>query len=323
MAMATFDDMVRFVKTAYLAKDQIVACLEGPAGIGKTAAVNQAAKELADKGMATGRVVTIIASQILPNEVSGITMPVIDNKSMEIFDHYRLASLQDGDILFFDELLEADQLVLSACLTLIESRQMMSGRKLPDIQIVAATNATIKPNMLKESIRQRFVWRKFDIIRNDCAKYIMRTYGLNVNSIVYKIEETSNEYNILTPRSLTKMAHWISQAEDDEEAETIAYQINRVWQNGLGNSLLKAWKDARLDPREQLRRALVTSVDEAFIGVHPPTEILSKLDVDNFNDTSITELMEMLKSLDEWRAIEQRLNEIELVEASVDSEVNF
>lgn len=140
--MSVFNDMVDFIKSAYPARKYIVPCLEGPAGIGKTAACKQAALELN-----AGKVVTIIASQILPNEVSGITMPVVESKAMEIFDHFRLSSLEDGDILFFDELLEADQLVLSACLTLIESRELMSGRKLPDVMIVAATNPTISSRL--------------------------------------------------------------------------------------------------------------------------------------------------------------------------------
>lgn len=111
--MPVFDNMLHFVKSAWPARSFIVPCLEGPPGIGKTAAIKQAAEELKEQG-ATGKVVTIIASQILPNEVSGITMPVPEEKAMEIFDHYRLSSLRDGDILFFDELLEADQMVLSA-----------------------------------------------------------------------------------------------------------------------------------------------------------------------------------------------------------------
>ena len=97
--MSTFDNMVGFIKSAWPARKYIVPCLEGPAGIGKTAAVKQAASELG-----AGKVVTIIASQILPNEVSGITMPVVETKAMEIFDHFRLSSLEDNDVLFFDEL---------------------------------------------------------------------------------------------------------------------------------------------------------------------------------------------------------------------------
>lgn len=322
--MSTFDDMVGFVKSGNLAKDQIVCCLEGPAGIGKTAAINQAAHELEEEGKATGKVITIIASQILPNEVSGITMPVTENKSMEIFDHYRLASLQDGDILFFDELLEADQLVLSACLTLIESRQMMSGKALPNIQIVAATNATIKPNMLKESIRQRFVWRKFNIDIKGCAQYIERTYGLKVDKLAEQIKTTGEEYNILTPRSLTKMAYWMSRAEDEPEAKEIANQIDNVWNNMLGQELFKAWSEMHYDPKEQMRKALCDIVSDIPVGNWVNQDTVRKLfDPAQFDNSTVVDLMKVLQSLDEWPEIEKSLSEIEVVEANVETEVSF
>lgn len=171
-----FQDMVDYLDSCWCARNQIVPCLVGPVGIGKTAAVNQHAKNVG-----ANKVVTIIASQILPNEVSGITMPDSETKAMEIYDHFRLSNMQDGDILFFDELLEADQMVLKACLTLIESRELMSGNKLPDIQIVAATNPSIAPDMLKENIRQRFLFRKFDIDETDTFEYIKKETGLDLS----------------------------------------------------------------------------------------------------------------------------------------------
>ena len=327
--MSVFDDMVKFVKTANIAKDQIVCCMEGPAGIGKTAAVNQAARELAEEGKATGKVITIIASQILPNEVSGITMPVQESKSMEIFDHYRLASLEDGDILFFDELLEADQLVLSACLTLIESRQMMSGKQLPDIQIVAATNATIQPNMLKESIRQRFVWRRFDLDVYDCKQYIKKMYDLDITYELAKLVTCiGNEYNILTPRSLTKMAYWMSLANTKQEAMKISQEIDNVWKMGVGSELLKSWIARESKPEIQFREALRTTMldngisktllDNAEDGLGDVV-----FDNDTFAETSMTELIQVLSKLPEWDKIQEELSRMELQEDEVDNEVKF
>lgn len=318
--MSEFDNMVTFVKVANKAKGFIVACMYGAAGIGKTAAVNQAAAELASEGKATGKVVTIIASQILPNEVSGITMPVHETKAMEIYDHYRLSSLKDGDILFFDELLEADQLVLSACLTLIESRAMMSGKKLPDIQVVAATNATIKPNMLKENIRQRFVWRKFSIDKVGTAEYIKKAYGLDVTRLVDKIVETGDEYNILTPRSLTKMAGWICCAKDEAEANEIAGQINLVWCSSLGKELLEAWIEMHYKPAEQVRCAIADTIRFTSLSDDLKARVFDK---ELFDNTSIIELMETLKQLEEWPEIERKLSSIEIVEANITSDVSF
>lgn len=327
--MSTFDDMVSFIKSAWPARKYIVPCLEGPAGIGKTAAVKQAALELKEQGLATGKVVTIIASQILPNEVSGITMPVVESKAMEIFDHFRLSSLKDGDILFFDELLEADQLVLSACLTLIESRELMSGRKLPDIMIVAATNPTIKPNMLKENIRQRFVWRKFELDTIGCQQYIIKTCGFDPGvEIVRMLVSTGEEYNILTPRSLTKMCQWISEAKDEDEARFIANNINACWNSTIGTSLAKAFLKKFNSPMSQVRRSIRIALNESNVtyrDLDDITEGMGSLMYDDevFEQTSMTELMEVLQKLPEWNDIHERLSSMTISDNTDDDKVCF
>lgn len=315
----SFNDMVSFIKTSYPGRKYLVPCLVGPAGIGKTAAVKAAASELG-----AGKVVTIIASQILPNEVSGITMPVVETKAMEIFDHYRLSSLEDGDVLFFDELLEADQLVLSACLTLIESRELMSGRKLPDCMIVAATNPSIKPNMLKENIRQRFVWRSFALDPEDCRAYIKAECGFDVGAdITNRLVATGDEYNILTPRSLTKMAQWISSTEDEDEVKKIADMIDIVWCNQLGTKLRHKYMDTINTAQAQVRRAIRASIAEAGVTNDELGE-LHPIMYDNefFDDTSMEEIVELLSSLPEWAAISARLSSVEMREEESDK-INF
>lgn len=154
--MDEFDKMLELLDISWFLRDQIVPCLVGPPGIGKTAAVVQHSKT-----HGSGRIVKIVASRCVPSETVGMTMPDHDNRSMVIYNSMQLSSLKDGDILFFDELLEADQFVLSTLLTLIESREMADGTKLPDIQIVAATNDTISPEQLKGNIRQRFMFQRF------------------------------------------------------------------------------------------------------------------------------------------------------------------
>jgi MoxR-like ATPase len=309
--------MKDFVKSAWPARGFIVPCLEGPAGIGKTAAVKAAALELKQSG-ATGKVVTIIASQVLPNEVSGITMPVPEREAMEIFDHYRLSSLKDGDILFFDELLEADQLVLSACLTLIESRELMSGHKLPDILIVAATNPTIKPNMLKENIRQRFLWRKFGLDPEGTRQYIKRICGFDIgNSISRRINESGDEYNILTPRSLTKMAQWIASAEDADQAKAIASNINAAWNSTLGSELVQAYLDHRNDPEAQVRQAIRTAIGDCGVRAEDLENIALDMGAIMYDDmafeqTDMAELMDVLRQLPEWDRIAESLSSMTL-----------
>lgn len=321
--MSVFNDMVDFIKSAYPARKYIVPCLEGPAGIGKTAACKQAASELN-----AGKVVTIIASQILPNEVSGITMPVVESKAMEIFDHFRLSSLEDGDILFFDELLEADQLVLSACLTLIESRELMSGRKLPDVMIVAATNPTIKPNMLKENIRQRFVWRKFGLDRQGCREYIQKTCGFDPGDLIESLRETGKEYNILTPRSLTKMAQWMSEAQDEKEANLIACHINACWNSTLGNKLRDAFLNKFNNPVAQVRRAIRFALNENDVTRKDLNDIEPGMDAIMYDDevfeqTSMAELMEVLQKLPNWDQVEKQLSTMAMTDTDEGNVINF
>ena len=311
--MSVFDNMLHFVKSAWPARSFIVPCLEGPPGIGKTAAIKQAAEELREQG-ATGKVVTIIASQILPNEVSGITMPVPEEKAMEIFDHYRLSSLRDGDILFFDELLEADQMVLSACLTLIESRQLMSGNELPDIMIVAATNPSIKAQMLKVNIRQRFMWQSFRVDKTGTAEYIKRTYGFDVRRLTSYIVEDGPNYNVLTPRSFTKLVAWIDSAADDAQAKQIACEINGCWDSEIGTELYNLWRDKYCGAETQLRKA-VTMALSMYADIDEVNKLHDHASIEEFIDeASITELMEMLQSLDGWEQIEEYLSSVTVEE---------
>lgn len=286
-----FERMVEFLDQAWVLKNQIVPCLIGPVGIGKTAAVLKHADNVGAK-----HVVTIIASQILPSEVSGITMPDKDTKSMEIYDHYRLSSLEDGDILFFDELLEADQSVLSACLTLIESRQMMSGRKLPDIQIVAATNPTVDPSLLRENIRQRFMFMRFRIDQMGTQDYIRKRTGLYLSrSILGMLRETDSSYNILSPRSLTKLCEWMAAVEDPDQLAPI---INNMWGNNLGSQLATLAKESRgKSPRQELAEK-----------IH---ELKPDLDFD-FEECTMQELMALLRQEPDWLSVMEELSSTEL-----------
>lgn len=327
--------MVDYLDSAYPARDQIVPCLIGPVGIGKTAAIKQHAKNVG-----AGKVVTIIASQILPNEVSGITMPDSETKAMEIYDHFRLSGMEDGDILFFDELLEADQIVLKACLTLIESRELMSGRKLPDVQIVAATNPSIKSTMLQENIRQRFVFREFGIDVDGCRDYIKKQYGVVVpNDVLAMIKSTGGDYNILTQRSLTKMVAWMSKAKDNEELDMIAYQIDSIWKSTIGRKLLDVFLKRDNKPT-QARRAIdyalksVYGFDRANDGdiagiiadaskVKNDIELDTIIDNEQFENASFEDIMNVLSSLPEWNSIEAILSHTAIEEEDSSGTVMF
>lgn len=303
------NEMVEFLDRVWDVKDCFVPCLIGPVGIGKTAAVNLHAEHVGAK------VVTIIASQILPSEVSGITMPDSDTKSMEIYDHYRLSSLQDGDILFFDELLEADTSVLSACLTLIESRQMMSGKKLPDIQIIAACNPTCEPCMIKESIRQRFMWVECGDDTDGMFAYIKEQTGMTFNSrerrdLVRFLFKSAVDWNFLTPRSLTKLCHLMTTAKHDYEAASIKKLIIGMYNNPeLGDILEKVWL-----------RMQESSSSKQVISAIKASGILSEEQLGDIMVIAGTEpdaaamsvIVEKLMALPEWDKLAEYLNTKEL-----------
>lgn len=293
------NEMVEFLDRVWDVRDCFVPCLVGGVGIGKTAAVNLHAEHVGAK------VVTIIASQVLPSEVSGITMPDSETKSMEIYDHYRLSSLQDGDILFFDELLEADQSVLSACLTLIESRQMMSGKKLPDIQIIAACNPTCEPCMIKESIRQRFMWVNCASDSDAMFEYIKEQTGMEFSGkqradlFRYLSLSTDSKWNFLTPRSLTKLCKLMATAKHDYEASSIKKLIIDMYNSPqLGEILEQAWTKMNSASREQ---QIISAIKES--------KLISEEQLENIidDDDPMPKIIEKLMALPEWDTLAEYL----------------
>lgn len=294
-SLTEFEKAVQVLDLAYEARDEIVVCLIGPVGVGKTQAVKASA---AKRG---AKIVEIIASQILPNEVSGITMPDKDTKSMEIYDHFRLSSLKDGDVLFFDELLEADQSVLSACLTLIQERTLMSGKKLPDIQIVAACNPTQSPQVLKESIRQRFLFHEFELDTDQVIDYLKKKYPeLDIPMILKECIKTSNNnaYNILTPRSLDKMLYWISTSSDPLIVGKEADRIFNI--NYFHNIALHLVNDRKNDKKKAEEQKTIDLIKQKFAGV------------DGIKDAdTLYDVLTLLQSSPLWEEFEAELKAID------------
>lgn len=243
-------------------RDQIVPCFLGEPGISKTRQIYQWA-EAHDRN-----VVEIIASQILPNEVSGITMPDTETKSMEIFDHARLSSLKDGDILFFDELLQAAPTTLAACLTLIQERRLMSGKKLPDIMIVAAANPTANLCRFEGSIAQRFLWIYTQFDEDIWWNWYCENYGIDnagakqIKSICQAIASQGvpstgvtqvMKLNVLTPRTVCKLTDmWIKNDYDPLVCELILYNFKASVADALVKGLRKL-RDYKCDKIMDIR----------------------------------------------------------------------
>jgi hypothetical protein len=184
----------------------IVPLFIGNTGLGKTVLIRQFAK---DKGV---NIVELITSQRNPFEISGLGMPDKETKRMSFWDFDTLLDMKDGDILFFDELLNGNPVVLNACLTLLEGRRMISGKTLPDIMIVAAANPQgMMP--LTPQIKERFVWYTTTFDGPMWADFMFKKYGLIkpiANKLIKLIQEedfTTNNFN--TPRSIDKAVNMI------------------------------------------------------------------------------------------------------------------
>jgi hypothetical protein len=204
-------------------------------GLGKTDVIKQFAK---DKGV---KCLDIIASQLMPHEVSGMLLPVHKQKEVEYFDTKMFTSLQDGDILFFDELLNANTMVLNACLTILENRELISGKKLPKIMIVAAANpqgATI----ITPQIKERFIWYdiKFD---KDTWKQYMSKFMITdeifeqLCILVQNEPFNSSEKNYYTPRSIVKAIKMIIADIDTPYEAKLKPILNNLIENTAENDI--------------------------------------------------------------------------------------
>lgn len=301
-----FDNMIALLDAAWLLRSEIVPCLVGPPGIGKTAAVMQHAK-----AHGCGKVVKIVASRCIPSETVGMTMPDHEHRSMAIYNSMQLSSLEDGDILFLDELLEAEQFVLSTLLTVIESREMADGTPLPDVQIIAATNDTVSPEMLKGNIRQRFMFKRFHVDEATTHDYILGKTGIDLNrDLLRMLTDKGNDYNFLTPRSLTKLCMWVDAAPDEDSAYRVAKVIDSMWGATIGTMIWRRLLDRNrklTSPEEQVREKVRQMVPETAA----------------FADCSMSELVDYLKKVGYWDKVSKVLSETEIVEHDDKQEVDI
>jgi len=182
-------------------RKKVVPLFIGNPGLGKTVIIDQFAKE---KGV---KLIEIITSQAPPFEVSGIAMPDKETKRMTYFNYDNLEDLQDGDIIFFDELLNGNPVTLNACLTLLEQRKMVSGKRLPDVMIVAAANPQGAAPTTPQ-IKERFVWYDVTFSAPMWKAYMEKKYMMPAK-IISKLShliksEKFDGNNFMTPRSVDK-----------------------------------------------------------------------------------------------------------------------
>lgn len=211
-----------------LVRDDMALGIMSDPGMSKTSQVKQWAEEHGRK------YVEIIISQRMPSEISGMPMPINDSKTMEIFDYNTLLQLEDGDVLAFDEFTNGNIMTLNACLTLIQERTMISGKKLPSVVIVAMGNPQGKCDLLPQT-KQRFIWYEAQPDMQMWFQYIEDKYRIDVratylvNSIMnqYKAGFAYDKYNYMTFRSAENIIKLIKSMYDSglDENEVAQHPI--------------------------------------------------------------------------------------------------
>lgn len=131
---------------------------------------------------------------------------------MSYYNFDKLDNLKDGDILFFDELLNGNPVVLNACLTILEQRRFISGKPLPNIMIVAAANPQgMVP--ITPQIKERFIWYKVKFNAPMWQEFMYEKYSM-IKKVSKKLcelidgEEFKGD-NFMSPRSLDKATNMI------------------------------------------------------------------------------------------------------------------
>ena len=208
----------------------IVPLFIGDPGLGKTVLIQDFAKE---RGV---KLVELITSQMSPFEISGIAMPDKETKKMTYFNFDKLENLQDGDILFFDELLNGNPVVLNACLTILEQRKFISGKSLPNIMIIAAANPQgMTP--LTPQIKERFVWYTVKYDKAMWSKYMTTKYKMpksiinQLSNLISREEFISN--NFYTPRSIDKAVNMLIHEVETPYKSILNPMVNKLFTNPL------------------------------------------------------------------------------------------
>lgn len=236
-------DIESLMESVDAARSEIVLCLMGASGIGKTEGIEAFARKH-DR-----QVVHLIASQVLPTEVSGMTMPNQETHGMDVFDHSRISHMRDGDVLFLDELLKGQQQVLSACLTMVQERRLMSGTPLPDVIIVAAANPLASPKMLPLEIRQRFMFVDVTFDEDSWCDYMRRRGVPHPERILRHLvtDHDGKDWNTLTPRTATKLLLW----KIDARSNGTEGVVRRVVTNMFGDPIMRVMEKCLEDEDDE------------------------------------------------------------------------
>ncbi len=276
-------------------------------GLGKTTLVENLA---AKKGV---NLKVLILSQANPTEVAGMTMPSPDGRhETYIYDPSWVRELKDGDILFLDEVLKAPQAVLNSCLTMIQSRIMASGTRLPNIAIISAANGSKTAQNYPDELKQRFVEIELAFDAGMYSQYMKLKFPELMTNIT--TEEKFNRivtrylpigcaqgWNRFTPRDCTKMIAAAlsckSKLEFDEKlSRPICCMYGQSIRDELRDLVEARFLKPKLTKRQELEEFLINTGDHGLIQMVEEGKELSDVDfVYNLSQNSFwEELQELL-----------------------------
>lgn len=205
-------------------RDEMALALMSDPGLSKTSQCKQWCEEHGRQYF------EFITSQRMPSEISGMAMPDADTKRMKIYDFDYLLDMKDGDVLAFDEFTNGNIMTLNACLTLIQERNMMSGRKLPSILIVAMGNPQGKCDMLPQT-KQRFLWLDVKFDEEAWCEWIKKELNVTPTQKLIDLVKSTyrngfnvQDYNYMTARTVTNLL---------KLAKTVD-SSNTIWHNMYG-----------------------------------------------------------------------------------------
>ncbi len=186
-----------------------VPLLMSSPGCGKSTIVEEFAKK---KGV---KLLTTILSTRMPNEICGGLMPDSTSKSWEMYDNGELLSLVDNDIWFIDEVFNGTlKSSLDALLNVLQGRALLSGKKLANIAIVAASNPQGLISLTPQ-IRERFIMYDLKFNPTEYQEYLKYKYGMDesvskqINTLINKEKFDANQWNFHSPRSIEKAINQI------------------------------------------------------------------------------------------------------------------
>mgnify|MGYP003649600183 CR=1 FL=1 len=229
-------------------RKSVVPLFIGNPGLGKTVLIDQFAKAQGVK------LVELITSQMSPFEISGIAMPDKDLKKMIYYNFDKLENLKDGDVLFFDELLNGNPVVLNACLTILEQRKLISGKPLPDILICAAANPQgMTP--LTPQIKERFIWYDVKFDQSMWTKYMIDKYSISkvIGSKLSQLikDETFTGNNFFSPRSIDKAVNMIINDVPTPYSDTLKPILSELIKNPF-EERVQLEEERWLEPSEMI-----------------------------------------------------------------------